>query len=377
MKLLRIRLKEQSGIVAVVVALLLPALIGMLGLVFDLGVAFQYKRMMQTATDAGAFAGAIAILREEDSQLNTKVLYDAAKNGFDGSHGETRTINRPPVNGDFAGNNRFVEMIISQQLNTYFMPVLGIYDMTVSARAVAGVVASEFCVYVLNGTANKAFETSSDSTFLAPGCAVKVHSCDQEALSVTSNSTMTADFIEVCGQVNTSGSTVTPEPETQVCDGTPCDRGEDPLAYLADPVVPNGCAYTDFKTSSQGGAGNPYQIYAGTYCNGVSIESGSHVHFNPGIYYLKGGSLNIDSGSTATGFGVSFYNTETNDYSYKPTEIQSGSHVEFTAPSGTNTDFDGILFWQDRNISGNYDNKIESDTSSYFEGNFLLSNPNT
>ena len=96
MKLLRNHLRKQSGIVALVVALLLPVLIGMLGLVLDLGVAFHSKRIMQTATDAGAFAGAIAIVNEEDSQLNTKVLYDAAKNGFDGSHGETRTINRPP-----------------------------------------------------------------------------------------------------------------------------------------------------------------------------------------------------------------------------------------------------------------------------------------
>ena len=343
----------------------------MLGLVLDLGFAFHYKRIMQTATDAGAFAGAIAILREEDSQLNTKVLYDAAKNGFDGSHGETRTINRPPVSGDFAGNNRFVEVIISQQLDTYFMPVLGIYDTTVSTRAVAGVMASEVCIYVLNGTAHKAFEVSSTSSLLAPNCAVKVHSCDQEALSATSGSIVTAAAIDVCGHMNLSGATVTPEPETEVCDGTPCDRGEDPLAYLPDPVVPDTCDYTEFKTSAQGGEGNRYQIYPGTYCGGISIESGSHVHFNPGIYYLKGGKvagLNIGSNSKATGFGVSFYNTETAGYSYQPIQIQSGSHVEFTAPSGTNTDFDGILFWQDRNISGNYDNKIESDTSSYFEG---------
>ena len=51
-----------------------------------------------------------------------------------------------------------------------------------------------------------------------------------------------------------------------------------------------------------------------------------------------------------------------------PIEIQSGSHVEFTATSDTGTDFDEMLFWQDRNIVGNYDNKIESDLTSYYEG---------
>ena len=56
-----------------------------------------------------------------------------------------------------------------------------------------------------------------------------------------------------------------------------------------------------------------------------------------------------------------------------PIEIQSNSTVEFKAPSGTGTDFDGILFWQDRNISGDYDNKIESDTSSYYEGTLYFS----
>ena len=78
--------------------------------------------------------------------------------------------------------------------------------------------------------------------------------------------------------------------------------------------------------------------------------------------------LNIGSNSTATGFGVSFYNTETAGYPYQPIQVGSGSHVEFTAPSGTNTDFDGILFWQDRNVSGMYINRLESDSSSYFEG---------
>ena len=371
MKLLRNHLRKQSGIVALVVALLLPVLIGMLGLVLDLGVAFHYKRIMQTATDAGAFAGAIAIVNEEDSQLNTKVLYDAAKNGFDGSHGETRTINRPPVGGDFAGNSSFVEVIISQQLNTYFMPVLGIYDTTVSTRAVAGVIPSAYCIYVLNGTANKAFETSSTSSLIAPNCGIKIHSCNNEAFSATSGAMVTAKEIDVCGHVNLSGATVTPTPDEHVCDGTPCDRGEDPLAYLPDPIVPDTCDFTEFMTSSLGGVGNRFQINPGTYCGGISIESGSHVNFNPGIYYLKGGTvagLNIGSNSSATGFGVSFYNTETAGYPYLPIQIQSGSHAEFTAPSGTNTDFDGILFWQDRNISGNYDNKIESDNSSYFEG---------
>ena len=364
-----------SGVVAVVLALLLPVLLGFVGLVVDLGFAFQYKRIMQTAADAGAYGGAYSIQRKEYDQVTKNALYDASKNGFDGSRGETRTVNNPPSGGKYSGNSDFVEMIISEDLPTYFMPVLGIRQMTIRARAVAGVFSAAACVYVLDGTSEKSFEISSASELYAPRCIVKVHSCHEEALSVTSASALTSHKTEVCGQANLSGSTVIPDPNLGVCDGTPCQKGADPLAYMKDPVPPPGCDFTDFKTSSKGKPKKPVPIDAGTYCNGISIESGSHVYFKPGIYWLKGGGLNIDSGSSASGSDLAFYNTEGEGYSYKPIEVQSGSEVTLKAMQGADKgDFDGMLFWVDRSVEGDYDNKIESNTKSSFEGTFLFTN---
>ncbi len=90
MKPPRSRLKEQTGVIAVVFALVLPALLAMLGLIIDLGFAYQYRRIMQTAADAGAMAGAHSIYRDEDDYLNDEVYYDTAKNGFDGSRGRNK-----------------------------------------------------------------------------------------------------------------------------------------------------------------------------------------------------------------------------------------------------------------------------------------------
>ncbi len=370
MSYLRKRLKEQSGVIAIIIALLLPVLVGILGIIIDLGFAYQYKRLMQTAADAGAMAGAHWLYRGEVGSLNNEVLYDTGRNGFDGSHGETRTINRPPTSGDFAGKDSFVEVIISQQLPTYFMPVLGINDMTVAARAVAGVGGSQGCVYVLDGTEDKALEVSSGSTLSALGCKIKVSSCSSEAMSTTSGSSATADDIDVCGDYDCSGSTCEPTPDTGECDGNPCAKGEDPLATVPDPVVPGGCVHTEYKVSSVGTQSNRFQIYGDqTYCGGLWVESGSHVNFNPGTYWIIGGGFNIGSGSTATGDGITIYNSEGAGYSYEPIGIQSGSHVEFTAQQGDSAGvFDRILFWQDRSITGDYDNKIESNTGSFFEG---------
>ena len=363
---LRILPKEQSGVIAIVFALLLPVLIGMLGVIIDLGYAYQYKRIMQTAADGAAMGGAFYIFRGDDNdEIETVALYDAGLNGFDGSNGETITVNDPPEGGFYAGQDGYVEVIISQQLPTYFMPVLGISDMTISARAVAGVTGGVGCVWVLNGTANDALLVSSGSSLTAKKCYVRVASCDGNALEVESGSSISADDIDVCGGYNCSGdSTCVPTPDTGECDGAPCERGLDPLADLEQPVPPAGCDQTDFLLSSQGSEGDRYPIWPGTYCNGISIESGSHVNFNPGVYYLKGGGLNILSDSSAEGEG----------YDYRPFLIDSNSVIQFAAPNSDGI-FDKMLFWQDRDVvaSASYSiNKIHSNATSYFEGIFYM-----
>ena len=372
---LRIRLKEHSGTVAIVFALLLPVLIGMLGIIIDLGYAYQYRRIMQTAADGAAMGGAYSIFRDDSNQsdnIEKAALYDAAMNGFDGSNGETRTVNFPPVGGFYAGEDGYVEVIISRQLPTYFMPVLGIYDMTISARAVAGVTAAIGCLFVLNGTKDKALDVASASTLTALDCRVKVASCStSNALSTTSLSTINFGDIDVCGNYEcSSGSTCNPTPDTGECDGTPCERGLDPLEDLNQPVPPAGCDQTDFKVNSLGSVGTRHQIWPGTYCNGLNVESGSHVNFNPGMYYLKGGGLKIQSDSTAEGFGVTFFNTEGGGgTNYEPIFIQNNNASRFSAPdTQSDNTFDRVLFWQDRNIVGEYDNKIESNATSYFDG---------
>ena len=368
---------NESGVVAIVFAMMLPILLGMMGLVFDLGYAYEYKRQMQTAADAAAMAGAYTLQRKEEAQLNSYALYDAAKNGFDGSRGETRTVNNPPSGGDFAGDSGFVEVIISHQLPTSFLRVLGVSSMDITARAVGGMSAGTGgCVYALSGDADVGLEVSSGSEMFAPDCAVKVSSCKEKALDVTSASELTAASIEICGPANGSGmvgsdGTISPAPVEDVCPTGRCNDGDDPLSSLQEPSVPSGCDHTDFKTGTVGSNNNPYQIWPGTYCKGLQVESGSIVNFNPGTYYIKGEMFSIGSGSTATGTDVGFYLTD-GPADYKGAFIQSGSTTNLKARHGEAYGaWDGMLFWQDRTL-GSYadgtENKIESNSASSFEG---------
>src|SRR5207245_10693151 len=70
------------------------------------------------------------------------------------------TVNHPPFGCFYAGNNAFVEAIISQPRPTIFMGILGFQSATVSTRAVAGIMDSRNCIYALNATAPAAVQLS-------------------------------------------------------------------------------------------------------------------------------------------------------------------------------------------------------------------------
>jgi hypothetical protein len=74
------------------------------------------------------------------------------------------------------------------------------------------------------------------------------------------------------------------------------------------------------------------------------------VVFNPGTYIFKGGGLNIGGGTTVTGTGVMFYNSAAAGYTYGPITFGGGATITLTAP--TTGTYAGILFFQDRAVSG-------------------------
>ena len=91
--------------------------------------------------------------------------------------------------------------------------------------------------------------------------------------------------------------TLTPTPKTGVI------AASDPLAYLQEPTV-GSCAHTSFSLNgNNGSSGSPYQLYAGTYCGGISVNGNSWLHFNAGTYVLAGGGMIINGNSTMTGTG--------------------------------------------------------------------------
>lgn len=331
-----------GGFVLVTMLCCLVILAAFLGLAIDAGYLELVKTRMQTAADAAALGGAQEIKMNGAANVVAMAQGDAALNGFTtGQNGVTVTVNNRPSAGYSTLDTTAVEVIVAQQVSTFFMSVVGASSVSLQARAVAHQGSGTTCLNVLDQSSSGAFSASGGAN-VQISCGAMVDSSSGTAVNVSGGTTINATNFWVNGGSNISGgSTVTPTPVT----GTP--RMGDPLASLTPPPV-GACLYTS-KTVSGGAT---VTLPPGVYCNGINISGGSHVTFSPaGNYILKGGGLNISGGSTATGTGLTFYNTSGGGYSYGAVNISGGAGITLSAP--TTGLLAGILFFQDRSaVSG-------------------------
>lgn len=148
----------ERGSVAIIVALSIAVLIGMIGLAVDLGRMFVIKTELQNAADACALAAA----NELDGNTGAKLRADAAgiwvstgnKINFQHDAATDATVNlaltySETLNGIYGRsiddkNAKFAKCTLSRpKIGMLFMGVLGIGSQTVGAHAVASLVESQ------------------------------------------------------------------------------------------------------------------------------------------------------------------------------------------------------------------------------------------
>ena len=123
-KIIRRFIGDEGGAIAVMFALMLPVLIGFVGLGIDVGMWFQERRNMQTATDAAVVSAA---WEQASGASNAAMLTiansEAARQGYiDGT--DTMTLFSPPATGPYAGLTGYVEVSIVHPLHTFLSKII-------------------------------------------------------------------------------------------------------------------------------------------------------------------------------------------------------------------------------------------------------------
>jgi len=114
---------KQSGSVVVLVAVLLPLLIGFLALVVDVGYLLLTRNKMQIAADAAALVAAGSLSHGQDiNAAQALALTATAANGFtNGVNTTLITVAIPPGGIEsFANDPTYVRVTVSQTTQTFF-----------------------------------------------------------------------------------------------------------------------------------------------------------------------------------------------------------------------------------------------------------------
>lgn len=329
MKLLR----EENGQVLVMAALCMTCLLGFVACAVDVGILLRTKRVLQTAADSAAVAGAAEI---NYGDVNAGAQADATQNGVtNGVNGATVLVHNPPTSGPHAGNTAYVEVIASQDQPTFFMKLFSHSFMTVTARAVATTVPSTNCIYTLSPTGTGINMTGSGNLSM-PNCSILDDSSSGSALNLTGSGSITAKSIGIVGHFTKTGSgSISPTPTVNMT------AVGDPLASLSPPTFNAGSCLADPRPTGSSPVTLGPSAPGGTVCyNGLTITGSGAVTFKPGLYIINGDFSATGSGSlTGTG-GVTFYLPSNGD----SFSVTGSGDLNFVAP--TSGAYSGILFYQ-------------------------------
>jgi Flp pilus assembly protein TadG len=203
-KLLRFR-RDERGFVFLYIAVLFTALAGMVGVAVDVGIAYSMRQQMQSAADAAAYSGELALIQTQDWSTEGKAV--AAKAGFtDGQNNITVQVNNPAtVNG--VSDNNAVEVIITRNnLGLTFASLLGLTSWNVAAHAIATHQQTNYCMMALDSNAHHAFSANGNLTLGNPNCGIAVNSSDPEAAYFKGGSGTVNGPFAVDGGMNSNGN---------------------------------------------------------------------------------------------------------------------------------------------------------------------------
>ena len=304
---LRDKIKEENGYAVVMTALSFSLLLAFMGLSIDVGLLFSARRHIRLTADAAATAGALDYLNTSSSSSAITAGQNAATaNGItDGVGGAHVYITNPVTSGAHTGS-AVVQAVVSQPQSTFFMRMVGINSMNVSAKAVAGNAPGP-CIYLMNSSGddltisgNSTIEGIDPSTgAVTTGCGIYSNA----NVNVGGNSNYVKMAYTAARGSLTGNSNTNPAP---VITGAPSETPPKKL-LVSPPTQPTSCGLPTGATSRTQGGVTTYtaaitSMSAGT-CYGIPTVGSTTQILNLTISSatLAAGNYGFNLGTASTG----------------------------------------------------------------------------
>jgi hypothetical protein len=309
---------DQAGNMLIAFALCAALVIGAAGGALDYMRLAQERSALQEAADAAALAAA-RLYGKTEAERNATAQKIFAQNY------RMSDLAAPVVTLSFDGD--FVNVNVSHDVPTMLLGVIGkrSFSAAVSSQAARGV-SAPVCLLALDETSPNSIEIYGNAGLTASNCAAVSNSADDQGLRTYGGATAEASEFAVVGGFD---GTFSPTPIS----------GINPLAdpYAAKTLpAPGACIDASDRLMQAN-----FTLDPGTYCGGIEIMAGATALFNPGIYIMKDGPFEMQSGAVATAENVTLAFTGPTATLY----LQGGAQVRLTAPA--EGDFAGLALFSE------------------------------
>ena len=346
---------DERGGIALMFALMLPLLFGIVGLGMEAGMWFKERRQLQTIADTAAVSAAIEnAFGATQTEIVAAATQEANQNGLDLTT-DVITYIGTPTSGAYIGDADYIEVIITRELTTMISQVFTPLSPSTTARAVASTIGDqEACVLALSASAqNSMYVNAAGSTVTMAGCSVASNSNDPLKSVNVQNGTLIAECVWAAGGISGDANITTSCPASYP-DAKPL---ADPYASTTVPPYSN-----TVPPCLTGTGATPYTpadgevLQPGVYCDGISISSNNVVTMAPGEYIIDGGDFTVNGGGAVSGTGLTVFLTSSSGTQYGTVNISGGGTVDMGA--ATSGDYIGMLFYQDRDGGTSSSNDI-------------------
>jgi Putative Flp pilus-assembly TadE/G-like len=301
----------------------MPVVFGFAGLGLDVSSWYMDRRIMQTAVDAAAVEAAHELM----SGVTDKDKLEKAANKYDPDKQlkVSRVLSNPPA----------VEVVLTRQgMLTFSSLFVSDSGVTIQARAVGAIVPGKpICMLALDQNADKALYFSGDAKADFK-CGIASNSASNSAIHVNGNAKVKADSAQAYGYFPEYGGLTTSQPPQVYAPRIPDPYGPEGRNLQAPPMPPPAPA--PFIN-----ANGDITMFPGRYDGTLQIKN-STVTFDPGVYVINNGNLNIQTHANVSGKGVTFILSGT---SPGVIDFSSQAKIDLTAPSSG--DYAGVLLFED------------------------------
>ncbi len=368
--------RDKSGVIVIMFALLLPVLLGVIGIGVEVGGWYQSRRGLQSAADAAAIAGAYGVKSgDSEAAAYAKAKLEAERNwGGAFTAGEFNTDIMPPTSGAYTTDSSALEVELTKSVSLMFIKYLmSSSSITINARAVATVLSGGDICLMGKDTSDTGIDSGGNATVNVDNCVVVSNSSDPDAIEATGNATLIADCYYVVGGVSDTTQMTFDAGCSPTQNGAPIT---DPYASLTDPNA--ACDYPGGLTVNDGSS-NPFDgsfIDPKVFCGDLWVQNGE-VTLSNGIFVIDGGDLKANANGILRVVNATIILKN----GARINNFNGSSLIEMSAPTSTTVSpidsstpgvWQDILVYQDRDTSntctGNNCNSLNGNSSSTFNG---------